>query len=132
MRPDAVEILHRGYELIWREDDADPAFRGEAPDFEWVGPEHPEGELRRGAGGADEFFREWTEPCEELHMDWELHRAGPDRVLAVLRMHGRGRDSGAPVEMLLEQVWTFQEGRSARMVMYTELEKAFEAAGLLE
>jgi hypothetical protein len=69
MRPDPVEILHRGYELIRREDDAEAAFRGVAP---------------------------------------------------------------APVEMLAGQVWTFREGRAARMVMYSDLEKAFGVAVLLE
>jgi ketosteroid isomerase-like protein len=130
MRPDPVEILHRGYELIWRERDPEASFRGVAPDFEWVVPGHPEGELHHGADGAVRFFHEWTEPWEDLHVDWELHRAGPDRVLAVISMQGRGRESGVPVDMRVAQLWTFREGRAARMVMYPDIQKAFEAAGL--
>jgi ketosteroid isomerase-like protein len=132
MTPDPVEILDRGYKLIWREGDPEASFRGVAPDFEWVVPGHPEGEVRRGADGAVQFFREWTDPWEELHVDWELHRAGPDRVVADISMHGRGRGSGAPVEMRLAQIWTFKEGRAARMVVYSDVRKAFEAAGLRE
>jgi ketosteroid isomerase-like protein len=132
MRPDPVEILDRGYELIWREGDPEASFRGVAPDFEWVVPGHPEGEVRHGADGAIEFFREWSEPWDDFHVDWELHRAGPDRVLAVVSMHGRGRGSGAPVEMRLAQLWTFKDGRAARMVMYPDVQEAFEAAGLVE
>jgi ketosteroid isomerase-like protein len=130
MTADPVEILDRGYALIWREGDPEASFQGVAPDFEWVVPGHPEGEIRRGADGAIQFFREWTEPWEEFHVDWELHRAGHDRVLAVVSMQGRGRESGVPVETRLAQLWTFREGRAARMVVYTDLETAFEAAGL--
>jgi ketosteroid isomerase-like protein len=129
---DPVEILDRGYELIWRQDDAEAAFRGVAADFEWLVPGHPEGEVRRGADGAVEFFRECTEPWEELRVDWELHRAGPHRVLAVISMRGRGRGSGAPVETRFGQIWTFRDGRATRMVVYADVEQAFEAAGLLE
>jgi ketosteroid isomerase-like protein len=127
---DPVEILDRGYELIWRHDDAEAAFRGVTPDFEWIVPGHPEGEVLRGAEGAIQFFREWVEPWEEFHVDWELHRAAPDRVLAVVAMRGRGRESGAPIEVRVGQLWTFRGGRAARMVMYSDLQKAFEAAGL--
>jgi ketosteroid isomerase-like protein len=130
MTRDPVDILDRGYELIWRHDDAEGAFRGVAPDFVWIVPGHPEGEVRRGAEGAIEFFREWVEPWEEFHVDWELHRAGPDQVLAVVTMRGRGRESGAPVGTRLGQLWTFQEGRAVQMVMYPDVREAFEAAGL--
>ena len=132
MTPDPVETLHRGYKVLWQEGDPDAAFSGVAPNFEWIVPGHPEGELRRGAAGAVEFFREWTEPWEDLHVDWELHRAGPDRVLAVVSMHGRGRESGAPVYTRVAQLWTFREGRAARMVMYPDVDEAFEAADLRE
>jgi ketosteroid isomerase-like protein len=132
MTVDPVEILQRGYELIWREGDPEASFSGVTPDFEWVVPDHPEGELHHGADGAVRFFHEWTEPWKDLQVDWEFHRAGPDRVLAVISMHGRGRESGAPVETRFGQVWTFREGRAARMVMYPDVEKAFEAVGLRE
>jgi ketosteroid isomerase-like protein len=132
MTQDPVEILDRGYELIWREGDPEASFRGVTADFEWVVPDHPEGEIHHGADGAVEFFREWIEPWEDLRVDWELHRAGPDRVLAVVSIQGRGRESGAPVYTRVAQLWTFREGRAARMVMYPDVDEAFEAAGLRE
>jgi ketosteroid isomerase-like protein len=45
-------------------------------------------------------------------------------------MQGRGRGSGAPVDTRVAQLWTFREGRAARMVMYPDVDEAFEAAGL--
>jgi ketosteroid isomerase-like protein len=127
---DPVQILDRGFQLIWRLGDAEGAFRGVAPNFEWIVPDHPDGEVRRGAEGAIQFFREWVEAWEEFHVDWELHRAGRDRVLAVVAMQGRGRGSGAPVDVRVGQLWTFRQGRAVQMVMYSDLGKAFEAAGL--
>jgi hypothetical protein len=61
---------------------------------------------------------------------WDLHRMGPDRLLAVLTMRGRGRESGAPVEMQAGQRWTFRGGRPTRMALYLGLDEARRAAGL--
>jgi ketosteroid isomerase-like protein len=127
---DPVDILERGYELIWQHDDAEGAFSGVAPDFEWIVPGHPEGDVRHGAEGAIQFSREWVDAWEDFHVDWAFHRAGPERVLAVVAMRGRGRESGVPVDVRWGQLWTFREGRAAQMVMYWDLQKAFEAAGL--
>jgi ketosteroid isomerase-like protein len=127
---DPLDILERGYELMWREDDPERALRGLSPDFEWIVPGHPEGELRRGPEATIAFFREWTEPWAELQVDWKLHPAGPDRVLAELTMRGRGRGSGAPVEMHVGQLWTFREGEARRMVLHPDFDEARRAAGL--
>jgi ketosteroid isomerase-like protein len=126
-----MRVLQRGYELIWREDRLEDALIGLDPDFEWVVPNHPEGELRRGAEATIAFFRDWIEPWGELQVDWELHPAPPDRVLAILTMKGRGRESGAPVDMRVGQLWTFREGRAMRMVMHVDVDEARREAGLM-
>jgi ketosteroid isomerase-like protein len=127
---DLLRILQRGYEMLWREDRGEEALIGLDPDFEWVVPNHPEGDVRRGPEATIAFFRDWIEPWQELHVDWELRDAGPDRVLAIITMSGRGRESGAPAEMHVGQLWTFREGRAARMVMYTDVDEALREAGL--
>jgi ketosteroid isomerase-like protein len=127
---DVRRLLDRGYEIIWRENDLERALGGLRPDFEWVVPRHPEGAVRRGPEATIAFFREWIEPWEDLHVDWELHPAGRERVLAVLTMRGRGRESGASVEMVAGQLWTFQNGEPVRMVFYQDVEEGFRAAGL--
>jgi ketosteroid isomerase-like protein len=121
---DAIRILQRGYELIWREDRLEDALIGVDPEFEWVVPGHPEGDVRQGADATIAFFRDWIEPWDELHVDWELLPADPDRVLAILTMNGRGRESGAPVDMRVGQFWTFREGRAVRMVLYYDVDEA--------
>ena len=94
-RPDpgmseVMRILERGYEMMWREDRLEDALIGLDPEFEWVVPGHPEGDVRRGAEATIAFFRDWIEPWEELQVDWELLPADPDRVLAILE-HERPR-----------------------------------------
>ena len=125
-----MRMLQRGYELMWREDRVEDALVGLEPDFEWVVPGHPEGDVRHGPEATIAFFRDWIEPWAELQVDWELLPAEPDRVLAVLDMSGRGRESGAPVEMRVGQLWTFRDGRFVRMVLYYDLDEARRDAGL--
>jgi ketosteroid isomerase-like protein len=127
---DSLSILDRGYAMMWREGRADDAVRGLGDDFEWVVPEHPEGTVHRGAASVVEFFREWTEPWEDLVVDWELEAGDADRVLARIQMHGRGRGSGVPTEMHFSQVWTFRDGRAVRMELYRDEDEARRAAGL--
>ena len=125
---EAMRTLQRGYELMWREDRLEDALIGLDPEFEWVVPGHPEGDVRQGAEATIAFFRDWIEPWDDLQVDWDLLPAGPDRVLAVLTMSGRGRESGAPVDMRVGQLWTFHEGRAARMVMYDDVDEALREA----
>ena len=125
-----LQVLQRGYEMIWREGRLEDALIGLEPEFEWVVPNHPEGDVRYGAEATIAFFRDWIEPWDELQVDWDLHQAEPDRVLAILTMSGRGRESGAPVEMRVGQLWTFDGRRAVRMVMYTDVDEAWRAAGL--
>jgi ketosteroid isomerase-like protein len=128
---DPLRILERGYTLIWREDRLEDGLRELDDDFEWVVPGHPEGDVvRHGRDGVIEFFREWFEPWDELAVDWALHRAGPESVLALIDMRGRGRESGVPTEMRFGQLWTFREGRAIRMVLYFDVDEARRAAGL--
>jgi ketosteroid isomerase-like protein len=130
MSRDPLEMLDRAYELVWREGDLEGAFAGVAPDFEWIVPGHPEGPVMRGPEGVIDFFRDWLEPWEDVHVEWELHPVDAERVLAVTRQRARGRGSGVAVELRFAQLWTVRDGRAVRMVLYTDVEKGFAAAGL--
>jgi ketosteroid isomerase-like protein len=123
-----IEQLQRMYALVWREGDLETAFAGLPDDFEWVVPRHPDGGVLRGSGAVADFFRDWIDQWEEPATSWTLEQTGPETVLALATTTGRGRASGVPVEMHFAQVWTFHDGRPARMVMYTDLERARRAA----
>jgi ketosteroid isomerase-like protein len=121
---EVMRVLQRGYEMVWREDRMEEALVGLDPGFEWVVPNHPEGDVRHGAEETIAFFRDWIESWDELQVDWDMHPADPDRVLAILTMNGRGPESRAPGEMRVGQLWTFRDGRAVRMVMHYDVDEA--------
>ncbi len=110
MSEDLVQVLERGYAVMWREGRVEEAVRALGDDFEWIVPNHPEGEERRGGEGVAEFVRDWVEPFSDMDVEWSLEQAGPDQVLAIIDMRGRGRESGVPAEMHFAQLWTFRDG----------------------
>lgn len=108
--------------------------------FEYL---HPEIEVRwsepladietyRGLAGAQRALADWLEPWTEYHQEpIEFIDAG-DRVVVHYRQWGRGRSSGAMVEMEVSQVYTFREGKIASLREYMSQSAALEAAGLVE
>jgi ketosteroid isomerase-like protein len=125
-----LESLERGYKMMWREGRPEEAVRALGEDFEWVVPRHPEGEVRHGPDGLLAFVREWTEPWEELEVEWRFEQGAPDRVLAEIDMRGRGSGSGVPTETRFSQLWTFRDGIAVRMELYWDHDEARRAAGL--
>jgi ketosteroid isomerase-like protein len=124
-----IEKLDRMYTLVWREHDLDTAFEGLPDDFEWIVPGFPGGERARGPRATMEFFRDWISQWDDLHVEWELQRAGPDTVLAIVETRGRGRASGVPVELRFAQVWSYAGGRPRSMVVYPDVDEARRKAG---
>ena len=62
----------------------------------------------------------------------ELIEAG-DKVLMLIRFSGRGKTSGAQVEALVWNLWTFRDGEPVGWTYFgEERADAFEAAGLSE
>jgi ketosteroid isomerase-like protein len=88
----------------------------------------------RGADEMRAFYR-------DLDATWadgagvevkELIDAG-DKVLVLIRFSGRGKTSGAEVEALVWNLWTFRDGEPVRWTYFgEERAEAREAAGLSE
>jgi ketosteroid isomerase-like protein len=125
-----LRTLNRGYELIWREGRVEEGLRGLAPDFEWIVPNHPEGEVYRGPDEVLRFFRDWMVEFPGLRVDWELTELDSGRALAVFTQRGQGEASGAPVEMRNAQIWSWRDRRFTRMVLYHDVDEARRDAGL--
>ena len=133
MSQENVEIIRVGYERFAATGEfvADLA----TDDFVWdMSNFHgwPEQQVYEGIDGARAFLSEWTDAWE----DWELevdaiHDAG-DKVVVLVRQHGRSKAAGMPVEMSFAQVWTLRDGMQTRMDMYSDRDEALEAAGLSE
>jgi hypothetical protein len=85
-----------------------------------------------GLEGLRKNWLDWLEP-------WATYRTGfdelidvGDRVVILLRDHGRRKDMEAEVELIGATILTFTEGKVARWEDYADRAKALEAAGLSE
>ena len=68
-------------------------------------------------------------------MEWGATGAfpgGDDLVVVTELLRGRGRGSGAEVEMRVFSAYWFEEGKVRRRAAFTERKAALEAAGLRE
>ena len=109
-----VEALQRGYEALNR-GDLSLVLDLLDPEIEWHEPgDSPEAGTHHGRDGFERFFRSWIETFDEFRVEPEqvVERGG--ELVAVVRQSGRGRASGAPIEVRLAHVWTIEHGRAVR------------------
>ena len=118
--------------LVRAQSDPEAMYALLADDVEWDvrDLELPGPDEYRGHDGVRAFFVDWVGAFE----DWgyealELMDAG-DAVVAQLRQWGRGKGSGAEVEIKIWQVWTIRDGEVVRSSHHLRREQALEAAGL--
>jgi ketosteroid isomerase-like protein len=86
-----------------------------------------------GRDGFAEWMREWTEDF----LDWKIKPvtiidAGNDRVVTVVDQAGRGKGSGAVVELRFGIVFTVKAGQIVEQRNYVDPAEALEAVGLAE
>ena len=130
MRPDDLAVVRSAYEAFGR-GDLDALMPLLHPEIEWrTTAQIPfEGTYR----GIDEFLHamsEWTEPFDDLTTTVEEVIDVGDRALVRHRMQGRGRDSGAAVDLVLWQLVSVRDGQLVAMHDYITREEALEAAQL--
>jgi ketosteroid isomerase-like protein len=132
MSQENVEIVRQMYEAL-NAHDVDGFLRLCLPGFEVRDlPELPGSSV---AVGHDEVRAWWVElfdPIEEFHFEPEELIDVGNCVVAVNHATGRGRGSGADVEMHFSSVWTLDEGKVASLISYGDHADALEAAGLRE
>jgi ketosteroid isomerase-like protein len=93
----------------------------------------PEGATEiRGLGGLLDFTKRQAEAFEDLSLTPERFIAAGDRVIAPLKLGGRARFTGLPVEFSIVHMATYREGKVLRIDVYASLAEALEAAGLSE
>lgn len=90
-----------------------------------------EGRVFRGRQGIRDYFATLGEVFEDIRIETEeITEAGEDRLVVVVRVTGRGKGSGAKVEQRNGQVWTFADGKIARVDSYLSQSEALEAVEL--
>ena len=55
-----------------------------------------------------------------------------DRLVVVVSMSGRGKGSGAPVEVTFAQLWSMRDGKAVGLRDYATKSEALEAVALRE
>jgi ketosteroid isomerase-like protein len=102
------------------------------PEVEFVMSDWPHPGSARGVDGMN---RMW----QGVLSAWEDFRAEPVRfvdagrsVLVFNHIHAVGRESRADVSADTATVWTLDEGRVVRLVLYWDTDKALAEAGLDE
>lgn len=91
-----------------------------------------EGTVDRGPGAAARFLAGFDDVLEGMSVELEEVRDGPDWVLALGFLRGRGLGSGADVEARLSIVVRFRDGLITSFRVYPDRAAAFAAVGLRE
>ena len=126
-----VEIVRRFYDAYGR-GDLESALAAFDPDVVAYDHDIPDSGEYKGLEGLFRWQADWESGWESWRWDPEEFIEAGERVVAVLRVHARGRESGVDVERVDGAVWTLREGRCVRLDYYGSREQALEAAGLSE
>jgi len=102
------------------------------PEVEWKQVEEPA--TAHGAEGVLQALARWDEVWDELHTEGQEYIDAGDKVLALIRMRGRGKGSGVTVEQSSYLLFTVREGRIVRMHEFGPggRAEALKAVGLRE
>jgi ketosteroid isomerase-like protein len=138
MSRDNVSLMRDLYELLpsLREPDSDAVdrlFRDYADArFELHLPaDYPEGEqVLRGREGMDAFAAVLRETWSEWRFVPERFLQAHDCVLVFARLVAVGHESGVPIELETNHIWTIRNGRATSMCVYRDRLDALGAAGL--
>lgn len=78
----------------------------------------PFGGTYRGIAGAQQLFGRMFETWEDMKIVKEKLFDGGEQVVAHLRLTGRSRATGKPVDMQILELWTIREGKVVSLVPY--------------
>jgi len=126
-----VEILRRSNEAL-RRGDIEGVLRDFAPHVEWRDLQHPPDtpELVHGVASLREILHEWLGAFDDFKAEVEEFIDTGDCVVTVTRWHGRGRESGLPVDTFTAEVYEFADGKVIRATAgYPDRAAALEATG---
>jgi ketosteroid isomerase-like protein len=121
----------RGFADAITADDLETALTVCHPDIEFLSVLAVSGKAYVGHEGIREYFEDVASAWEEWRV--EVHRvtAAPDgRVVIVMTMHARGKESGAGLSELTAHVWTLREGRLLRNRPFREPDEGLREVGL--
>jgi ketosteroid isomerase-like protein len=133
MSEENVELVRQAYDA-WNRGDLEWQLDHITPDFEFQTAQlFPDTErVYRGREGYRQFWNTFREPWETVLIEVvRIEPIGDDRVLALLRFHGRGR-GGVEVKVEYANLLTIENGEASRNIGFADWQQALEAVGLSE
>ena len=131
MSPDFTEVVRGAYAAFARRD-FDFLEAHSDTELEIVEPASlPGATTYHGIAGLHAAIDNWAGQWDEF--DVEIERvipAGRERVIVLARHSGRGKASGAEVELRNVNVYTGRDGKVIRWEIFSSLDDAFAAIGL--
>ena len=131
MSQENVEIVRRAYEA-WNAGDINAWGESFDPEIEAYDHDIPDAGEYRGLEGRIRWQADWERSWQSWRWEPEEFIDAGERVIAVLHVHAKGRQSGVDVERIDGAVWTLRNGRCVRLDYYGSKEQALEAVGLSE
>jgi ketosteroid isomerase-like protein len=123
----AVELVRQIIEALNR-GDVDGMLARMHPGFEWRPLEtSPVARVYRGCEQVRRYVEDWLATFDVVRLDLEDTTEVADRVVTVVRGHGRGRASGLELGTRFCQVWTVRCGRAVGMEEYATREEGLAA-----
>jgi ketosteroid isomerase-like protein len=130
MDPDQERLIRDGYAAFAR-GDLDTALATFLPDSTFTNPEYAvETGVRTGFESVRAGFRALYDEFDYTAIDVEEIVDGPGGYVAVVHVVGRGKLSGAPLDVRFFHAFTTREGRVVDFSWFTSLEEARQAVGL--
>jgi ketosteroid isomerase-like protein len=133
MSQENVETMRLAYERL-NSDDIDGFLQLCATDYELHDlPALPGAAVHIGHDAARAWWAQMRQTFDDLRFEPdEMIDAGAGRVVVVCRAVGRGKVSGADLDLPTFNVWTVSNGTIMSCMTYNEHAEALEAVGLRE
>jgi ketosteroid isomerase-like protein len=128
-----VRVVRGIYSALNR-GDFDAALEAGHADVEhdWSRSVGPYQGIYRGREEIRRFWISFRDAVDELTFEVEDTIDAGEHVVALVRVHVRGRGSGVQVAARGPHVWTFRDGKVIRFRLFQEKAEALEAVGLQE
>ena len=132
MSQEDVQVVRRSFDAYAR-DGLDGLLRYLDPEIEWTTTgAFVEAATYRGHEGVRQYLGSMLGEFEEVRSEPEELIDAGEQVVGTVRISGRGRRSGAAVDLTMTQVCLLRDGRIVRIRNYMNRSEALEAAGLSE
>src|SRR5688500_12490302 len=114
-----AKLVRRGYEA-WNQGDIEAVFALLDPEIKWQGYTHiPESGTLAGRDEVKAWRRRFLEAWEELDVEVIDLVEDEDQVIALVRLRGLGKESGAKVDSGVDaHVWTVRDGRVVGVTLH--------------